>query len=544
MIRNSGIFRVLVLFVALSSVGGAIAEEGAWTVTLADAVERALIENLDIAIARVDPKLSREAIASAEGVFQDVVTVNGSWNRSQTEPTSDFSPSSQTARSINSAWSDSYQWGGQVSASFAYSEFISDYTREAIELFGLVPVNMQATVRLQYTQSLLRNFGLSINRTSIEQAKNNLRISEENFADAVMVVVKRVEDAYWDLVGAQRSVEVERSSLALAEDFLRETKIKVEVGTLPPIEITTAEAAVADRQEGVIVAENNVRSAEDTLRALMRIDPSAPEWDRPIRTTDEPRFQEVKVDMEEAVADALKRRPVLRAQELALENNRLAARFRRNQLRPDLSVTGSYDISGNNFEAQRQLQEFQQFDIFGPDGVFASGDEGFVTMQRTAFVRVFGGRGDAFSEIPDRDNTAWTLSFNLSIPLGNKTARAEYSRSLLEVNRTKLNLELLRQDIRVEVRNAVRNLETSARRVASARANLVQQRRKVEAEQKRYENGLSTAYTVLLFQNDLRNAESREISALIDYSKALVALARSRGTLLLERGIRLGNEEG
>ncbi|MDQ7087643.1 MAG: TolC family protein [Acidobacteriota bacterium] len=173
-----------------------------------------------------------------------------------------------------------------------------------------MPTRADASFTLQFTQPLLRNYGLSINRTQIEQAKNTLRITEAQFRDRVMEVIEAVEAAYWDLVGARRQQAVAERSMKLAEDFLRQTKVKVEVGTLPPIEITTAEAEVAGRDEALIVAENEVRDAEDNLRALMRVPSTSADWDRPIFPTDQPPFYPVELDEDLAIEQALARRAV------------------------------------------------------------------------------------------------------------------------------------------------------------------------------------------------------------------------------------------
>ncbi|RMF71903.1 MAG: TolC family protein, partial [Acidobacteria bacterium] len=419
-------------------------------------------------------------------------------------------------------------------ASLSYRDAADQYSQEAIERFNIVPSSQVATLSLSYTQSLLRNLGLSINRTAIEQASISRRISEHQLRATMLRVVEETIRAYWNMVGAEQSLEVARQSLDLARDFLDQTRVKVEVGTLPPIEVTTAEAEVASREEAVILAETELERTRDVLRQLIRVPDGSPDWLRPIEPLDKPGFSPREVRVETAIATALERRPDIAEVDLRLRNAELSARYQRNQTRPDLSVTGSYSATGNSFDYLPQTVTQQVFDP-GPDGIPGTPDDvGFVNQQVVQFFPFQQGSSEAFREIPDLDNTFWSVRLDLTIPIRNRRARAQFARARLAVEQARLNAEAARLAARVEVRDAVRNLQAAARRVDSARANLVLQRRKLEAEQKRYENGLSTAFQVLEFQNDLREAEQREIQAIIDYNNAEVALERVQATLLDE----------
>jgi len=501
-----------------------VAEEGGpppWELSLRDAVARALEENLDIQVARIDPATARETVTFQDAAFEPSVQASGTWSRQTQEPSSRFSPSNRTDKQLNATYVDPLRTGGRVEAGLFYQEMVSAYPPGS-DIFGLVPTTMVAGVQLTVRQPLLRNYGLRINRIAIEQARNSLGISEEQLRQRVMEVVEQVESAYWKLLGARRQLDVARASYRLAQDFLEDTRVKVEVGTLPEIEITTAEAEVADRDGNVIVAENAVRNAEDTLRALLHVPEGSPEWDRPIVPVDRPATSRVEIDLEEAIDQALARRPEVKVAELQVKNRQLDTRWRKNQVRPDLSLVGTWRATGNNYDYYRV---FYQPDPTQPP--------------QEVWLRRDLGRSDAFSEIPDRDNSSWSLGFNLTVPIRNRRARADLARSRLAAEQARYQLEKVRQQVRVEVRQAVRDVESAFRRMASARANVVLQRKKMEAEQKRFENGLSTAFKVLQFQTDLRDAESRLISAAVDYNQALVRLLRVEGVLLDRRGIEV-----
>lgn len=515
-------YRAFLLIVVLLAAAFALyAEEPApMNMSLKDAVAQAIERNLDIAVSRLSPLSGAEDIIIADSVFDSSFTAQGSWARSQSEPTSGFSSTSNTTKSLGASYLIPFHYGASVEVSFDHTDSSSDYPSYRQAQFGLLDHPISSRLTATYSQSLLRNFGLEVNRTGIEQAQIARQVSEDSLKRQVEDIVAQTESGYWTLVGAQKQLGVARASLDLALDFLRQTKIKVDVGILPPIEITTAEAEVASREEGVIVSENAVRNSEDVLRALMRIPESSPDWGRPIRTTDEPGFTEVKVDGERAIEEALMRRTEISSAKLSIRSADLNRRYRENQVKPDLALQAVYGLSGNNFD-------YVDTGLIDPD----SGAP-ILRLDRQ-------GRWESVSEIPSRDNNNWSVGMVLKIPVRNRAAKAELAKAKLNVDEANLKLEAVRQTLKVEVRQAVRNLETASRRVATTRANVILQRKKLDAEQKRYENGLSTPFQVLQYQTDLRDAESREVDAIIEFNKALVQFAKAKGSLLEERGVKM-----
>ncbi|UCF68476.1 MAG: TolC family protein [Acidobacteriota bacterium] len=534
------LLRVALVLVLTLPITSTVAQEGrgSWTLSLVEAVERAIENNLDIAVARLGPASASEAVNAEEAVFDPTFSSGFFWNEREDEPTSNFSQTSSSRQQLQASYSDPLATGGQWSAQLSHADFEQEFPAGVVVA---LPEVTSSSLTLSVEHSLLRNFGLSINETAIEQARNNLRISQEQFHDQVIAVVQQVENAYWDLVGAIKQLEVARGSQTLAQDFLEQTKIRVEVGTLPPIEITQAEAAVAERSQVVIAAENAVRDAEDILRALIRVPDGSPDWDRPVRPTDEPGFSPVPIDTQQAIGEALERRYEVAEAQLRVRNQELTERFQRNQLRPDLVVSGDYTASGNDFElasVAAQQSELLFFDPVGGGFLYAPGDAPqFASVDVSSTTLTSGSRGDSLSEIADLDNTNWTVSATFSIPIGNRRARADHARARIAVDQARLQLDSVRQTVKVEVRQAVRAAETAARQVSAARANLELQRKKLDAEQKRYDNGLSTAFQVLEFQNALIDAERGEIAAIIPYNKALTTLDRVKATLLEARGI-------
>ncbi|OLD64176.1 MAG: hypothetical protein AUI47_07160 [Acidobacteria bacterium 13_1_40CM_2_68_5] len=360
-----------------------------------------------------------------------------------------------------------------------------------------------AQYALTFIQPLLRNFGKTANKVFIVVAHNSLGIDEARFRQTVLDTLSAAEKAYWDLNFAIMDLKTQQAALKLAQDFLEENRIKVRVGTLAPIEITQAEAGVADREETVITGENLVRTAEDALRRVMNVPKSSPIWDQPIQPSDPPPLVEMAPDMDAAVASAQKHRPDLEQARLDLGSQEANLAFRKNQKRWGLDFTGTY------------------------------GNLGFAS---TSYH-------DSFRDLKDRNQTDWSLLLSMNVPLGNRLADANFAVAEYQVAQSRYRLETLEQAARVEVRNAVRSVETNLKRVKAAQVNSRLQREKLAAEQKKFENGMSTSFQVLSFQTDLRTAESRENAAITDYNKSLVELQRVQGTLLEAKNMRMPDND-
>ena len=197
-----------------------------------------------------------------------------------------------------------------------------------------------------YTQPFLRNFGLDVNKTQITIAKNNQEISRGSSARPSWTRWRRRRTAYYDLNLALLNMRTAQAYLKLAQDFLDQTRIKVKVGTLPPIEITQAEAGVADREETVIVAGSAIRAAEDNLRRLMNIPSDSPLWKQPIHPTEEPQVLDKIVDVDEAIRTAMEKRPDLEQARLDLSSRDADLRYRKNQRLYRLDLIAKYGAAG------------------------------------------------------------------------------------------------------------------------------------------------------------------------------------------------------
>jgi len=481
-----------------------------YVLSLQAALTTSLENNLDIAVRSFDPLQSESKVIAAESFLDPFFSGSATDKQDQFSGFSAFVAgrfdSTDRNHIYNIGFEDPLLTGGRYRIDLNPSH--EDTKSALIDPSGTktdlgLRTNYRTEYLLTFIQPLLRNFGKAANRTLIIVAHNNLGISESQFRQTVLDTLAATEKAYWDLNFAIMNLKTQRAALKLAQDFLEENRIKVRVGTLAPIEITQAEAGMADREEAVITGENLVWTAEDAMRRIMNVPKDSPVWGQPIQPSDAPPLVEVNPDMDAAVATAMKSRPDLEQARLDLSSQEATLAFRRNQKRWGLDFTGTY------------------------------GNPGFASTNYH----------DSITDLNDRRQTNWSVLLSMNVPLGNRLADAGFTGAEYQVTQSRYRLETAEQGARVEVRTAVRTVTTNLKRVRAAQVNSRLQREKLDAEQKKFENGMSTSFQVLSFQTDLSTAESRENQAIVDYNKSLVELQRVQGTLLEAKSMTMPSND-
>jgi outer membrane protein len=506
-------------------------EEEGLRMSLADCLRNALENNLDLVIARKDPLIAEQGIEVQKAPFDPTLAATGSYQQGTSDQsitntdltevppvTSDFSlpTSKRTIESADATWAQKLRFGGTYSAKFAYngtplSRGASVFGAGFLSLYDAS--SLDRTLTLTFDMPLLRGFGKEVNTADLVLAKSNVDISRQTLLLQSQLTIQQVENAYWDLLAARAAVDVAHESLKLAQDLYDLNKKKVEVGTLAPIEITQAEAGVASREEAVIIAETAVLNAQDNLLRLMAVPKDDPAWSQRILPTDRPEYQARTVDVDATLSKALELRPEIVTARQQLKDSELAERVARHETKHSLSLTAalipSYSASSNT----------------GSQYTVGASTPQSATDEKS-------------------DSRAWSVGLLYGYPIGNRVAKANYEIATLDRAKAEIGLKNAEQLIRVDVRAAARSVESGVKRVAAARSNSVLQRKTVDAEQKKFENGMSTSFEVLRIQNDLFSAQLAEIQAILSYTKSLADLERAQGTLLEARGLRLDSGTG
>jgi outer membrane protein len=359
-----------------------------------------------------------------------------------------------------------------------------------------------SSLEFSITQPLLRNFGRLPTERGITVARLASDASREQFESQVANTLRDVENAYWVLVEAIAQVKVSEEGLKLARELHEMNKIRVEVGTLAPLELVQSEAGIATREEEIIRTQAAVGNAEDQLRRLLNLAGDA--WGATIEPTTDAETQAIEVRVDESIREALANRPEVARQRLTVETLRVDADWAANQLKPRLDANAGYGSNG-----------------------FGLNSDGWE---------------DAIEQVAKNELKGWRVGLTFAYPLQNRAAKAQKTIADLDLERAQLQLADLEQTVSTEVRQAVRNVETARKSVDSARVSRRLAEKNLDAERKRYENGLSTSFQVLQIQEDLTLAASREVAAVTGYRRALTEYYRVIGRLLDQSQVELVDE--
>jgi outer membrane protein len=475
--------------------------------SLDEAIRTSMQRNLGVQLQAFEYQESGQSLRGSYGIYDFLGRALLQEQSQERAVSSTIESSAGRSHTLNLSLDQNLPTGG------AYS-FGIDNSRST-ESGGVSTVSPRYSPSLNFAvnQPLLRDFGIDINRRGITIARNNLGINREVFRTQLMNTALDVEQAYLTLAYARRAVDVVKDSLFLARDQARITQIRIDVGAAAPLEILEPRVTIATSEEQLIIATANVRTAEDILRELLNLDPA--EWDRPIIPTDPVEYKPLDIDVDAAVSRALELRPELRQDALNTDTRRVNYLYSRNQVLPQLDFDLSYGLAGlagNSAEIDP---------ITGiPTG----------RVERIPY-----GRG--LRQIFEGDFPSWTIGLNLAVPITNIGARADAKRAELDYRQSQLQQVQTKQTIMVDVRDAARAVDTAARSIVATRAARDAAERNVDAERRRYENGMTTNFQVLTIQQRLSDARIRELNALIGYNQAVARYHRAVGDVLEVRGI-------
>jgi outer membrane protein TolC len=485
--------------------------------TLRDAVAAALENSLDLEIARTNPEVAAEQLLQARGVYDPTMFLDHGFGQRET-PTFSFIQNIIGGTAVTRIEEDEWLYSGGLTGVLPLGlSYSSGYELRRLSTSsvatGLDPEwrgDWVTEVRLPLLRDLFRNqASITVNRAGIA-----FDLSEEEFRRELMDLVVRVEGAYWELASARAAREVSQKSLQTAQDLLEQTRIQYEVGVVSRVEVTQAEAGLAQREVDAIVSVNRAEAAQDELLNLILV-PTMEQYDAAQLTTDEPTFIEYQVDPDAALATALQLRPELAAAHKTIEDAELQLGFARNQRLPRLDLRGSYTRSGLAGDPKNPaaIVQFPR-DSSGVDDDFfnASGDR------------------------------SWAIGARLEIPIGNTTAAHAVIERKIDLRRAHSQLRRQEQGVILDVRNATRQLRNSADAVRAARRREVAAAENLRAEQERLRLGDSTPFLVLEFEEDLAEARRQVIVALQGYRNAITGIERAQGTLLDTMGISVDAE--
>jgi outer membrane protein TolC len=469
--------------------------------TLDDAVERALDRNLDIAVERLNPQGFDFQIAALEANYRPTFTSTfglrdtTTFTRSQTAGGDVVSTETLTS---NNGFSQNLKWGG---SSFAVA--FNNNRQAQSDAFATRNPAINSNLTASFVQPLLRNFRIDGTRAQLQITQLNQQISETTLRATVTRTLTNVRNAYWDYVYAIEAAEVADRSLALATKLVEDNQARVEVGTLAPLDVVQAQAEQANRRQTVAQTQAARRTAELSLKRLIVNGTDDPLWTATIEPIDRPTYATSAVDVADAVRRALSTRTDLETARRQLQSNEISLRNLTDQQLPALDLTASYGVAGVGGPQFRRQGLGGQITEIIPSGY-----------------------SDALRILLDRDAPTWNLQLNFSYPIGTSPAEANVARARLQQRQTVAQTRALELQIATEVTNAALQVEATRERLQAAQAALELAERRLDAEQSRFDVGLSTNFFVVQAQRDLRDAQNAELRALLDFRRAQVDFER------------------
>lgn len=475
---------------------------------LEEAVALALEKNLDIQVARLEPQSVDFLIAGFQNTYRPLLSSTVGLRDQYQLPNSTLSGANASTRVNNGT--TIYNFGISQNVNKYGGSYTVNWTNSRVETsntFSTFNPSFTTNLVAAYVQPLVRGFRIDNVRQQLLINLINRDITEESARATVTQTLANVRNAYWDLVFAQSAVEVALRAQDLADKLVVDNQARVEVGTLAPLDIVQAQAEAATRRQNLAVAEAALQTAELTLKRFIVSGTDDPLWRQTIRPVDLPSLQPVPTDIDGAIRKALAERTDVLSARKNLAASEVSLRYLKNQSTPAVDLNASYGAQG-----------------LGGTSIIRTGPLGNQVISGT----VAGGYGDALRLLGARDYPTWNLNVTMSYPIGANQAEAQHARARVQQSQAMTRLRALEIQIAAEVANAALTVQSNLKRVEAASAARELAQKRLEAEQSRFEVGLTTNFFVVQAQRDLRDAQNTELRALADYRKSLVNFERAQ----------------
>jgi outer membrane protein TolC len=487
--------------------------DGKLTLSLRNYLDLVLANNTDVEIQRVTLETPKNAIQRAFGVFDPIVNSNFQANRSTT-PTTNTLQGANILSTLTQPFSMNYQQLLPTSTNFQGGITTRKFSTN--DAFANVNPSFNTTVNFQLSQPLLRNFGPYLAKLPVTIARAQLRTQELNFRDSIYRLLVTSENAYWDVVGARERLKVQEQALQLADTALKRAQRELELGATSPLEIYQPQQQYATAEIGVAQVRFDLQRFEDVLRRQIGADLDTQLRLLPIVLTEDVNTppDTAPFNKEEIVTTAVKLRPDLSAARNNIDVNDYQIQSSKNQLRPNLTLTGGYTSNG-------------------------VGGTRFIRNPGQPTVVIPGGIGDAWGQTFGFDFPTWQMGINLQLPLRDRRASADLADAVVNKRLNTLRERSLEQQVRQEVLNAITLVESSREGVKLAQIALDFAQKRVEADQKRYDLGVINIFFLLSAQTDLTNAQSNLVNQTVQYKRNMLQLQQRVGNLLEAKGVVL-----
>ena len=457
--------------------------------TLEECVARALNHNFDLQLQQFSTRNAREEIIVANAVYDPTLFSTAALAGRKDDTTGTSSTTQQQTARLGV--SQRLVSGAQVTASSSLTRS-KERPYIAPPLFNPV---YNSDVSLSITQPLLQGFGVTINRATIERARLGVTRASYDFKAVVLAVIRNVESAYYNLAFAREQLAVRKFSLEVAQTLLNENKARLNTGVATNLDVLQSEVGVANARRDLLLAQQSVTDSEDALLNLI----GRFEFNTRLGGVLLPDAPAPDVSIEHSYALALANAPDYAANKIFAEQLKLDLAVAKNNRLPTLDLGATVGRNGDD-----------------RDNV-----------------------GGAINSTASGDSYNWQVDLTVSIPWGLRAERARYRQALTNLNRQELFIQQLDQNLLLQVRSAVRAVETNRETVTVSALATELSRKQFETEKARYEAGLSTYRFVEDSRQDMDTAHVNELLAKVNLRIALAELSRLEGTSLDHYKVKL-----
>jgi HAE1 family hydrophobic/amphiphilic exporter-1 len=483
-----------------------------------------LANDPDLRISRIQREEAGFAVRSAQGAYDPLLAFNADRTRAVV-PVASIIGGTETGKLTQKQWDGGPQVSGLTPSGGTYSLAFSNSRQTTDSTFTTLNPLYPTSLSLNLTQPLWRGLRFDENRYRIQVARKSRQLSVEQLRQRVIEAVTQAVSAYWELDYAAHNLDVETEAVRLAEQQYHSNQRMAEQGVLAPVDVVAAQTQVATFQQGLFAAQQMLTQAENNLKALMLPNRTDLMWSMAL-TVETPLSAEVKPpSLEEAIARALKSRPELSSNLLALDVNKLDARLSQEQTKPRVDAYANLSAAGlAGVPAQLGANPLAAF--FPPGTVFVP-------------PLLMGSYGQSLSTLAAGTFPTAQVGVKVSLPLRNRTAEAQAAISMAEGRRLRTVQDQLGMAIEADVRNALQAVLATESRLDAAALARRSAEEQYASEQRQFQAGTSTVFLVLQRQTDLIAARSREVRARADAGEAIANLDRATAGTIEARGIKL-----
>ncbi len=496
----------------------------AMPLSLNEAIKLALENNNDIRTSRIDVEKAEYRLTARRGAYDPQLFSETYFERSST-PIASFLGGNDSGSIKQKDFTSRIGLNG-LAPKFggSYTVDLSSTRLSSNNFFNALDPAISSRLSFSYTQPLVRGRKTDDTRRQIEIAKKNLTLTDVQFRQRATDVITRVEHAYWELVHALKNLQVQNEAVKQTRAQVETNKRQVAQGVLAPIDVVEAEAQMKMFEQNVYAAQDVVTKTENALKTLMLADRSAALWSRALLPITPVNLEAPHMLLSDAINMALENRFELAELRASKDINEINKRFYRDQTKPQVDLQVGY--SSNGYAGTLTDNPILN---------------GFTSLPSNAFNTIprdmQGGYGRAWSNMLGQDNPTVRVGVRISLPLKNRTAKAELGESLAEGRRLESLRAQAEQQIEAEVRNAIQSVRSVEASMSAAAAQRLAAEQQYTSEQRKFQAGMSTVFLVLQRQTDLVMARGRELETQTNLNKAIAEFQRATGNTFRYRNV-------